>query len=268
MGRDRAVEGDDDAGAAALLGQRGPDGETAKPRSAAASRADPDLRARRGSLEPRGLEVAVVEAEGDDDVVGLVALVDEVARDALEASDVFGPKGGGDAAQVDLSRGRGRRTSARAWPDRRPGRGTVEIELTVRAKIRSPRANLAAATRRRSERTSARMPWTARWVASEPGLQICSSRATYSGRVGFRGGRGGRPRGRGRDQRGGRIGRRWRATRVPSGRRLRRCGRGGAGRAGRARARRGCARRARRSAASAPAGGRCGRRWRRGGWRR
>ena len=64
------------------------------------------------------------------------------------------------------------------------GRGTVEIELTVRAKIRFALETLVAATRRRSERTSARMPRTARWVASEPGLQIFSSWATYSGRVG------------------------------------------------------------------------------------
>src|SRR5215218_6863607 len=64
------------------------------------------------------------------------------------------------------------------------GRGTWEIERTVPAKMRFALATLVAARGRRSERTSERVPRTARWVANDPGLQIASSWATYSERVG------------------------------------------------------------------------------------
>ena len=95
---DLAVEGDDDAGRPICSASGRATAKAERGRSAA--------RSRRGaweaptSFESRGLEVAVVEAEGDDDVVGFAAFLEEAARDALEARDVFGAKGGRGPAEV------------------------------------------------------------------------------------------------------------------------------------------------------------------------
>ena len=113
--RDRAVEGDDDAGAAALLGAGRPDREGGKDEQARVPRRGRVLGASGGSLEPRGLEGAVVEAEGDDDVVRLVPLVDEVGPDALEAGDVFGAKGGGGPSQAVGLASQGGEPAGRGW---------------------------------------------------------------------------------------------------------------------------------------------------------
>src|SRR4029077_10767413 len=65
-----------------------------------------------------GLEVAVVKAEGDDDVVGLAAFLKETPGDALEAGDVFGAQGGGGAAEIVGLAPQGREPAGQGRPVR------------------------------------------------------------------------------------------------------------------------------------------------------